>query len=99
MTRQEWPPVGAVAGYFPELPPPPASLGTQAAVPVHVPPPNKPKEMRARAPGRGHDGEYGCRVPADGTKRCPQCWDVQTWPKAFDGKLNCNGCRADWKAP
>jgi hypothetical protein len=52
-----------------------------------APPPKKP-------PKHGHDGQYGCRVPMNGTKRCPECWKIKAYPGAFDGKHNCNVCRA-----
>lgn len=81
-------PVGAVAGYFPNL------EATKKPDGIFLDKPARPPEGMRKG---GHDGEYGCRVPANGKKRCPQCWLVLAFPDSFDGKHNCNFCRRDQK--
>ncbi|MGA7119547.1 MAG: hypothetical protein WBY94_05575 [Polyangiaceae bacterium] len=82
-----WPPVSAVAGHFPELPPIPPSA---------PPPPARIKRVVKWGDGFGcNANRYGTRAPIDGRKRCPQCWAIKDFPKRFDGLQMCNECRSD----
>jgi hypothetical protein len=78
----------SIAGDFPDLEATTPSFGVLVDELVKKPPRKE----------RGHDGQYGCRVPVDGTKRCPQCWEVKAHPAEFfppgarHANLNCTEC-------
>jgi hypothetical protein len=77
------------AGHFPDLPPLWPRTANNTTPAARVPPPR-----RGPRKSGGHDGDYGCKVPVDGEKRCPQCWRTLRWPDAFGGHRNCSDCRA-----
>ncbi len=89
MSAREWDPVSAVAGHFPELPSIPRYDPAVRPVPrfAHM-------DHGISKPRRGGRGDYGTKTPVDGRKRCPQCWAIKDFPKRFEGKQNCNECRA-----
>jgi hypothetical protein len=64
----DWPPVAAVAGYFPHLPPTPAPLGLGMPLPPHPFSPagaSMPYARRTQLPQLAHARERAGLVPAE----------------------------------